>query len=46
MGENCSKIQVEDSGGKDEVLGYMEGSFYTLLTSMAEVVKEKAQTFF
>ncbi len=40
------RFRSRTGGGKDEVLGYMEGSFYTLLLKMADVVKEKGANIY
>ncbi|HEY9062115.1 MAG TPA: NAD(P)/FAD-dependent oxidoreductase [Pseudobacteroides sp.] len=34
------RVRSRTKGAKDEVLGYMEGSFYTLLKKLADVVQE------
>ncbi len=33
------RIRSRTAGGKDEVLGYMEGSFYTMLLKLADTIK-------
>jgi protoporphyrinogen oxidase len=40
------RFRSRTGGGKDEVLGYMEGSFYTLLLKMADVVKKKGANIY
>jgi protoporphyrinogen oxidase len=40
------RIRSRTGGGKDEVLGYMEGSFYTLLNKMADEIRKKGANIF